>query len=96
MTKHNTGYIHTQCAEQRHQQFQAQHPAIDLSNVSHVKLGISDDNTTEWMWVKLDEFDNDQQRAVGQLDNDPVQLTNCKCGDWIAFTYDEIAELYYS
>jgi len=45
------------------------------------------------MWVNITEQINPQMYN-GTLDNDPVTLTNIKCGDPVTFSRTDIEDIY--
>jgi hypothetical protein len=70
----------------------------------YVKLGFpavhphSGVSTTEHMWVKVTQqvqpgVYQTGEELVGTLDNDPIYVTECQCGDEVAFKVDEIEEV---
>lgn len=87
----NVGMIHGRCAEERHQAFQKKLGDGPIPLNSFAKLMFTNNEFMEYMWVKIDKITGDD--CVGVLDNDPVFLTNVKCGDVINFKRADIHDI---
>lgn len=85
--------IHAECAEK---QFQKSNPGLVLKPGDYVKIGFNDhidgEVITEHMWIKVTEIMNNNT-YLGELDNDPVYLTNVHCGLPTVFNVKEVAEI---
>jgi uncharacterized protein YegJ (DUF2314 family) len=60
----------------------------------HVKVEFRDEHTgeSEWMWVKIDQCDDERRLVFGHLDSQPIVHTNLKNGQELAVSFDNIKE----
>ncbi len=47
---------------------------------------------SEWMWVKVHRADDSLRVVFGELDNEPIVLTDLRLGVELAVSYDNIRE----
>lgn len=47
---------------------------------------------SEWMWVKVHHADDSLRVVFGELDNEPIVLTNLHVGMELAVSYDKIRD----
>jgi len=57
-----------------------------------VELRYEQTGESEWMWVKVDNCDDEQRLVFGRLDNEPILNTDLKLGMDLAVSYDNIRE----
>jgi len=96
MKQHNNGLIHSECAAERQRKFQATlgNKVIPVGNWAKIRFtDPADESLSEHMWVNITEQINPQMYN-GTLDNDPVTLTNIKCGDPVTFSRTDIEDIY--
>lgn len=89
----NVGLLHTHCAEQRKQEWQLNNPNVALQLGYYCKIEFKEGEHTEHMWVVVLVVDNEKGEYSAKLDNDPIGLTNIKCGDTVSFKYKDIEDL---
>jgi uncharacterized protein YegJ (DUF2314 family) len=89
----NTGFIHGECADNRLKEWQEKNANTKIEVGNYVKMKfIQEDKEPEWMWVEIsnvigkDDFE-------GCLANDPLKLTNIKCGDKVQVKRSNISQL---
>ena len=60
----------------------------------HVKIEVEDGNfgVGEWMWMLVDESDDERQLVFGRLDNEPIANPHMRLGQQLAVSYDKIRE----
>ena len=60
----------------------------------HVKIEVKDEQfgIGEWMWLLVDESDDDKQLVFGKLDNEPIATLDVTLGQQLAVSYDKIRE----
>lgn len=60
----------------------------------HVKIEVEDRNfgVDEWMWMLVDESDDQNQLVFGRLDNEPLANPDMKLGQRLAVSYDKVRE----
>ena len=60
----------------------------------HVKIEIEDKQfgASEWMWLLVEDSDDEQQLVFGKLDNEPVCSSDLKLGERLAVSYDKIRD----
>ncbi|MFZ0914518.1 MAG: DUF2314 domain-containing protein [Candidatus Korobacteraceae bacterium] len=60
----------------------------------HVKIEVVDDKSgeREWMWLLVDHSDDSRRLVFGQLDSEPVAITDMRLGQELAVSYDNIRE----
>lgn len=84
--------ICSDCSNQRHRDFQKNNPECNLNPGNFVKIAVKDDELVEHMWFIILSVDGD--KIVGQLDNEPVLVTNISYGDTYGFAYKNVEQLY--
>ena len=59
-----------------------------------VKAAFADEKSgeSEWMWVKVQRADDELRVVFGQLDCEPIVLTDLRLGMELAVSYDKIRE----
>lgn len=59
-----------------------------------VKVEIRDETTgeNEWLWVLVDDSDDEKRLVFGKLDNEPIVHTNLRLGMELAVSYDNIRD----
>jgi uncharacterized protein YegJ (DUF2314 family) len=59
-----------------------------------VKIEVPDETTGvgEWMWVLVDESDDERRLVFGKLDNEPLINTDMRLGMELAVSYDNVRE----
>jgi Uncharacterized protein conserved in bacteria (DUF2314) len=59
----------------------------------YVKVGFRDDTgESEWMWVKVEHADDEEEVVFGQLDNEPIVNKGLHRGMELAVSYEKIRE----
>ena len=60
----------------------------------YIKVAFSDEKSgeSEWMWVKVQHADDELRVILGQLDSEPIVLTDLRLGMELAVSYDKICE----
>jgi uncharacterized protein YegJ (DUF2314 family) len=60
----------------------------------HVKFEVTHEQSgdSEWIWLLVDESNDEQQVVFGQLDSEPVVATNMKRGQQLAVGYGQVRE----
>lgn len=60
----------------------------------HVKIEVKEENSSigEWLWLLVEESDDERQLVVGRLDNEPIANSDLKLGQLLAVSYDRIKE----
>jgi uncharacterized protein YegJ (DUF2314 family) len=60
----------------------------------HVKIEVKDESSPvgEWMWMLVEDSDDDRQLVFGRLDNEPVANPDMTLGQELAVSYDKIRE----
>lgn len=60
----------------------------------HVKIEVEDKElgVDEWLWLLVDDSDDEQRLVFGRLDNVPVSSENLKLGQQLAVSYDKIRD----
>jgi len=60
----------------------------------HVKIEVKDENTPigEWMWMLVEDSDDERQLVFGRLDNEPVANPDMKLGQQLAVSYDKVRQ----
>ena len=60
----------------------------------HVKVEVEDTQfgVGEWMWMLVDESDDEKQLVFGRLDNEPVATPDMRLGQRLAVRYDKVRE----
>ena len=59
-----------------------------------VKIDVPDENTnvSEWMWLLVEESDDDRRIVIGNLDSEPIANTDMRLGMKLAVSYDRIKD----
>ena len=59
-----------------------------------VKVEVRDEGTgqSEWMWVRVDDSDDERRLVFGKLDNEPIVHTNMRLGMELGVSYDHIRD----
>jgi uncharacterized protein YegJ (DUF2314 family) len=60
----------------------------------HVKIEVKDEQfgIGEWMWLLVEDSDDDRRLVFGQLDNEPVNNPDMRLGQQLAVSYDKIRD----
>ena len=60
----------------------------------HVKFEVKDEQSgeSEWMWLLVENSDDDHQVVFGRLDSQPVVFTDMKLGQELAVSYDNVRD----
>jgi uncharacterized protein YegJ (DUF2314 family) len=60
----------------------------------HVKIEVGDERSgeSEWMWLLVEDSDDDQQLVFGKLDQQPVINTDMRLGQELAVSYDKVRD----
>lgn len=60
----------------------------------HVKIEVVDSKSgdSEWMWLLVDDSDDEQRLVFGKLDQQPVINTDMRLGQELAVSYDKIRD----
>lgn len=90
MSNNNTGSIHSHCAQERLDKWQADNKDLKIKPGDHVKIKFTDGDINEWMWVFV-VAENDGM-ILGRLNNDPVKIKNIVCDQAVWLKRDEICE----
>ncbi len=67
----------------------------DYQRGDHIKVEFKDDHTgeSEWMWVRVESWDDKRRLVFGCLDNEPVaHASRLRLGQQLAISYDNIRE----
>jgi len=59
-----------------------------------VKVEIRDEASgeAEWLWVLVDESDDERRLVFGKLDNEPIVNTDMRLGMELAVSYDNVRD----
>jgi uncharacterized protein YegJ (DUF2314 family) len=59
-----------------------------------VKVEIRDETSgeNEWLWVLVDDSDDEKRLVFGKLDNEPIVHTNMRLGMELAVSYDNVRD----
>lgn len=89
----NIRHLCSHCGDEARRIWQEENRNTLIEIQDYVKIRFDqEDIPSEWMWVLVTDIMPDDM-FVGQLDNDPINLTNIKCGDLLEFKREEIAML---
>ena len=59
----------------------------------HVKIEVVDrSGESEWMWLLVDNSDDERRIVFGKLDQQPVVNTDMRLGQELAVSYDKIRD----
>ena len=59
----------------------------------HVKIEVvNDSGESEWMWLRVEESDDNQQLVFGSLDQEPIANDDMFVGQRLAASYDKIRD----
>lgn len=60
----------------------------------HVKIEVQDKQfgASEWMWMLVEESDDERRLVFGELDNEPIANSDIKLGERLAVSYDKIRD----
>ena len=60
----------------------------------HVKIEVKDERFAvgEWIWLLVEDSDDDRQLVLGQVDNEPINNPDMKMGQQLAVSYDKIRD----
>jgi uncharacterized protein YegJ (DUF2314 family) len=60
----------------------------------HVKIEVEDKEfgASEWMWMLVEDSDDEQRLVFGELDNEPIANADVKLGQRLAVSYDKIRD----
>ena len=65
------------------------------SKGDHLKIEVTDpaSGEIEWMWLLVDECDDNARQVFGKLDNEPVVNTDMHLGQELAVSYDKVRSI---
>ena len=60
----------------------------------HVKIEVVNEESgeSEWMWLLVEHCDDVERVVFGQLDSDPIVITDMHLGQELAVSYDNVRE----
>lgn len=60
----------------------------------HVKIEVKDQQfgIGEWVWMLVEDCDDEKQLVFGRLDNEPIDTPDLKLGQQLAVSYDRVKE----
>lgn len=60
----------------------------------HVKIEVVNENSAEreWMWLLVDDSDDQRQLVFGRLDQQPIINTDMHLGQELAVSYEKIRD----
>lgn len=60
----------------------------------YVKVEVRDETSgeNEWLWVLVDDSDDEKRLVFGKLDNEPIVHTDMRLGMELAVSYDNVRE----
>ena len=60
----------------------------------HVKIEVEEREfgASEWMWMLVEDSDDEQRLVFGELDNEPIANSDVKLGQRLAVSYDKIRD----
>jgi uncharacterized protein YegJ (DUF2314 family) len=60
----------------------------------HVKIEFTDDSfrEPEWMWLLVDDCDDNSRIVVGRLDNEPIIPTDMHLGQELGVSFDQVRD----
>lgn len=87
----NAGIVTEKEIYGRLQKWQSENKDTDIQQQGWVKVGFVEGNIHEHLFVKVIMV-NDQETFIGEVDNDPVFLTNVSSGDFVVLGRDLIED----
>lgn len=69
--------------------------AVKFEPGDYVKFEVRDNETgeSEWMWLRIEDCDEEKKVILGTLDSQPVVFTaTLKLGQHLAVSYDNVRE----
>ncbi len=60
----------------------------------HVKFEVVDDHSgeSEWMWLLVDDSDDERELVFGKLDSQPIVATDMRLGQELAVSYAKVRD----
>jgi uncharacterized protein YegJ (DUF2314 family) len=60
----------------------------------HVKIEVVNEKSgeSEWMWLSVDDSDDQRRLVFGKLDSEPIVNTDMRLGQELAVSYDKIRD----
>jgi hypothetical protein len=60
----------------------------------HVKFEVADETSgkSEWMWLLVEDSDDEQKIVFGKLDSQPVVATDMRVGQELAVSYEKVRD----
>lgn len=93
----NITEICDECGQERLQKWQEENKDTIIEKGDFVKIPfiqeIDGKKKTEWMWCVVNKISKNQQVIIGILDNDPMYVTDVKCGNKYRFGRNQICQL---
>lgn len=64
------------------------------SKGDHVKIEVVNEESgeSEWMWLLVEYCDDVERVVFGQLDSEPIVVTDMHLGQELAISYDNVRE----
>ena len=87
----NIGIISVEESLGRLQKWQKENKDTVIQPDGWVKVAFAEGDVEEHLFVKI-TMTNDQDRFLGEVDNDPVLLTSMYCGDFVVFGREVIED----
>jgi len=93
----NIGAIHSGCAQARRAEWQRNNKDVELGPGDFAKIAFEEKSDVreaqEHMWVEIRGRHENGVDFIGKLDNDPIMVTNVKCGAMVTFNRSEVQEV---
>lgn len=91
----NIQYICKDCSDQKRVSTQKSLTDVPLERFvgRYVKKGFTEGSKTEHMWVKVTGFNDQSGTLLGELANDPFEVTHIKAGDEVVVQRMEIEDV---
>ena len=98
----NERLVHSDCSKRRNEKIlndinraaQAIESKITHEGEAFVQFKFEQEGTrSEYMWVKVTSINEINYDLTGTLDNDPLSITNVKCGDTIKRNLNEALQI---
>ena len=69
-------------------------PVTKYRRGDHIKVEFEDEHSgqAEWMWLEVDEVDEEKQIVFGRLDSQPVLNTDLRLGMELAVSFGKIVD----